>query len=188
MKTNTPLTVRLGRCALLAGLLPLASVAAHAGPAVQPGFHIGAGAGSSSLNGSDYTGDGNHVDDTQRAYKALAGFRLNEIVSLEAQYINFGTARNGNNSVDAHGLTAGGVFEAPISRYVHPYAKAGVLFWDAKGSFSGVNRNDTGTDFAYGGGLRFILGRNFDIRGEYERFEFQHNDVHTISALLQLKF
>lgn len=154
----------------------------------RPGFSIGGGVGSNSINGADYTGNGNDVDDNQVAYKALVAYRLNEVVSLETQYVDFGTARGGNNQVKARGVTAGGVFEAPLSRHWHPYAKAQVLFWDADGSFSGVNRSDTGTDFAYGLGLRALLGHHFDVRGEYERFEFQDNNVNTISAILQFKF
>lgn len=180
--------------ALLAGLagLPLAASAGYDGPRdrmhTQSGLYIGGGAGSNSLNGSDYTGNGNDVDDRQVAYKALVGYRFTPMFSVETQYIDFGTAEGGGNSVKAHGVTTGGVFEAPVTRFVHPYAKAEVLFWDADGSFNGNNRNDTGTDFAYGAGARFILGRNIDIRGEYERFEFQDSNVHTISAMLQLNF
>jgi opacity protein-like surface antigen len=188
MKKNTlPLAVR---SLLLAGLtgLPLAAAATEGGALTAPGFYIGGGAGSNSLNGADYTGNGNDVSDTQVAYKALAGFRLNEVLSLEAQYVDFGTAEGGGNSVKAHGVTAGGVFEAPITRHVHPYAKAGALFWDADGEFSGIERSDTGTDFTYGGGVRFLLGQHFDIRTEYERFEFNDNDVHTVSAMLQFNF
>ena len=122
------------------------------------------------------------------AYKALFGYRLTHVVSLESQYINFGTARDGNNRVKAHGLTAGGVFEAPLTRVVHPYGKAGVLFWDADGEFNTIVRNDTGTDFTYGAGLRFILGPRIDIRTEYERFEFQQSNVDTLSAMLQFNF
>lgn len=152
------------------------------------GFNIGGGAGSNSVDGADYTGNGNRVDDRQVAYKGMVGLRLNPAVSLEAQYLDFGTAKDGDNRVKARGVTAGGVFEARMSRHVHPYAKAGVLFWDADGQFSGVARSDDGTDFAYGGGLRFLLGRAVDIRTEYERFEFNTTDVHTISAMLQFNF
>ena len=187
--------------ALLVGLagLPLAASATHDGPHAKPGFYIGGGAGSNSLNGEDYTDQNNNVEDRQMAYKALVGFRFNDVISLESQYIDFGTAEGGNdpaagnNSVKAHGVTAGGVFEAPITRFFHPYAKAQALFWDADGEFTDgglnrVERSDTGVDFAYGAGARFILGRNVDIRGEYERFEFQDSNVHTISAMLQLNF
>jgi OmpA-OmpF porin, OOP family len=182
MKKNT-----LPFAALLAGLAGL-PLAASAGPDRLHGFFVGGGAGSNSVNGSDYTGNGNDVDDRQMAYKALAGYRFNEMFSLESQYIDFGTAKGGNNRVDAHGLTVGGTLNAPITTFVHPYAKAQVLFWDADDSFNGVQRSDTGTDFAYGAGARFIFGRHINVRGEYERFEFQDTDVHTISAMLQLNF
>lgn len=191
--TTLPGTARLHRCVLLAGLaavagLPLTAAARDGGALSYPGFSIGGGAGSNSLNGADYTGNGNRVKDTQVSYKGMAGYRLSDVVSLEAQYIDFGTAEDGANSVDAHGVTAGALFEAPMSRHIHPYAKAGALFWDADGQFSGVNRSETGTDFTYGGGLRFLLSRHFDVRTEYERFEFTDADVHTISAMLQFNF
>ncbi len=187
MKLNSKSVVTLGSCALLATFagLPL-SAAAAVGP--SHGFNVGGGAGSNSVEGADYTGNGNRVKDTQMAYKGLLGYRLSPGLSLEAQYINFGTAEGGGNSVKANGFTAGALFEAAMSRNIHPYAKAGALFWDADGEFSGVNRTETGTDFTYGGGLRFILGRNLDLRTEYERFEFTSVDVHTISAMLQFNF
>lgn len=173
--------------ALIAGLAGL-PLAASAGPDDFHGFFVGGGAGSNSVNGSDYTGNGNDVDDRQIAYKALAGYRFNPIASLEAQYIDFGTAEGGNNRVKAHGLTLGGTLNAPITTFVHPYAKLEALFWDADDSFNGLQRSDTGTDFAYGAGARLIFGRQINVRGEYERFEFQDTDVHTISAMLQLNF
>lgn len=180
------LAARYGSLALLAAL-PLNALASDHGKG-RPGFSLGAGIGTNSLNGADYTGNGNNVDDEQVAYKALAGYRISPVVSLEAQFIDFGTAEGGGNRVKAHGATFGGVFEVPMTTFLHPYAKAGLLFWDADGEFNKVNRNDTGTDFTYGGGLRFILGHNVDIRGEYERFEFQESEVHTLSAILQFNF
>lgn len=182
MKTSQLTTVA---CLLLAAL-PLGASAmddrAHAG------LYVGAGAGTNSLNGDDYTGNGRRVDDNQRAYKAVAGMRTNPVVSIEAQYIDFGTAGDGSSRVKAHGATLGGLFEAPVTPFVHPYAKAGALFWNSDASFSGVDRNEDGVDFTYGGGARFVLGSRVDLRAEYERFEFDQNRVNTISALLQLSF
>lgn len=188
MKLNLMPTVsRLGGSALFALLasVPLAAAAA-VGP--SQGFSVGAGAGSNSVEGADYTGNGNHVDDTQMAWKGLVAYRFSRGFSLEAQYVDFGTAKGGGNSVNAAGVTAGGVFEANMTPRIHPYAKAGALFWDAEENFNALVRNNTGTDFTYGGGLRFILGRSLDLRTEYERFELNTTDVHTISAMLQFSF
>ena len=194
MKLNTlPIAARLGGGALLAAFagLPLSASAGYGNDRSHPGFFLGGGAGLSSINGEDYTGpSGNRVEDEKVSYKGFAGFRLNPIVSLEAGYIDFGTAEDGNNRVDAHGFIAGGVFEAPMSPHFHPYAKAGVLLWDSDSRFGSpaVSREDDGKDFTYGAGARFILGPNVDLRAEYERFELNLNDVHTISAMIQFNF
>lgn len=193
MKLNlTPIAAQLGRCALIATLagMPLAASANHGDTDfTHPGFYLGGGAGLNSLNGEDYTGSSNdRVEAEKVSYKGFAGFRLNSMISLEAAYIDFGTAEDGGNRVDAHGVVAGGVFEAAMSPHFHPYLKAGALFWDSDSQFSGVSSADDGTDFTYGAGLRFLLGPKVDIRTEYERFEMNFNDVHTISAMLQLNF
>lgn len=155
---------------------------------VAPSFNIGGGIGANSLNGEDYTGNGNNVDSQQVSYKGFAGLRLTDFALVEAQYIDFGTAERGGDHVKAHGVTAGGMLEAPLSRHFRPYAKAGALRWAADGSFSGVDRRDEGTDFTWGGGLRFLLARNFDVRAEYERFDFNNDRVSTVTGMLQLNF
>lgn len=71
----------------------------------RPGFYLGAGAGLNSLNGEDYTGPSNdRVEDEKVSFKAFAGTRLNPVVSLEAAYIDFGTAEDGGNRVDARSV------------------------------------------------------------------------------------
>lgn len=192
-----PIAAHLARSALLITLacLPLGVAAAsdsnyrsadrYNHPAA--GFYLGGGAGYNRLNGEDYTGNNSDVDDQRLTYKGFGGFRLNPIVSLEAQYVDFGTNENGDNRVDAHGVTAGAVFEAPL-RYVRPYAKALALFWDADSQFSGVRRTESGTDFAYGAGARFVLSPRLDLRAEYERFELNQNRVGNLSATLQFNF
>jgi opacity protein-like surface antigen len=80
------------------------------------------------------------------------------------------------------------VVDVPVFKYVHPYGKAGALFWDADGQFNNVKRSDTGTDFAFGGGVRFAVNDHIDLRAEYERFEFNDNNVDNLSAMVQFNF
>ena len=174
--------------AALCCVLPLAAPAMDNPYHSAPGFSLGGGLGANSIHGEDFSHSGNNVDATQVAYKGAAGIRLSDFVIIEGQYIDFGTAENGGDHVKAHGFTGGAMLEAPISRYVRPYGKAGVLRWNADGSFSGVNRNDTGTDFTYGAGVRFLLSQRLDVRAEYERFDFNENKVNTVSAMLQFNF
>lgn len=196
MKLNSlPLAARLGSYALLATLagLPLCASAEHGAFRAGVGPFIGGGIGYDRLNGEDFTPGGNNdVDDKRVTYKALGGFRLNPIVSLEGQYVDFGTAEGGGNRVKAHGFTADVVLNVPVSPYVQPYGKAGVLFWDADGEFNNVNRTNTGNDFTFGVGVRFCLNDRLDFRTEYERFEFSlgnaDNKVDNVSAMLQFNF
>ena len=119
----------------------------------------------------------------------VAGLNLSQIFSLEAQYVDFGTAEDGDNRVDASGWTAGATLRIPVFPRVYPYGKAGALFWEADGrSATGIGGSDDGTDFTYGVGVQFSLTDSLQLRTEYERFELTDADVHTISAMLQFKF
>ena len=150
-------------------------------------FYIGGGIGYERVESEDFTG-GDTFEDERVSYKGVLGVRANEVVSLEAQYIDFGTAKGGGNRVDAHGVTAGIVLHAPVFTSVHPYGKAGALFWDADSSTLGFNGSDNGTDFTYGAGLRFAASKHMDLRTEYERFELDETDVDNVSVMLQYNF
>ena len=142
---------------------------------------------NSTAKTSPTTG-GRGVEDTRVTFKGVAGLRLGQAVSLEGQYIDFGTAEDGGNRVEATGFTAGIVLHIPAFRYVHPYGKAGVLFWDADGTFNNLSSKEEGNDFTYGGGVRFAVNDRLDIRAEYERFEFDKTDVDHLSAIIQYNF
>ena len=188
MTRNSISTAALGGCALAVSLATPLCASAHDGFRQEPGFYIGASAGYDRLNGEDFTGNGSDIDDQRVTYKALGGFRLNPIISFEGQYIDFGTAEDGGNRIKARGITAGIVVDAPLFRYVHPYGKAGALRWDADGQFGNVQRNDTGTDFTYGVGVRFAMNERLSFRTEYERFDFNENRADNASLSLQFNF
>lgn len=175
-------------------LLPLATLG---GSALFPiaaqaedrtGLYIGGGAGYNRIEGEDFTGNGDEFKDSRVSYKGLAGIRMSDVFSIEGQYVNFGTAKDGDNEVKADGWTAGALVELPMFQYVHPYGKAGALFWNADGDFQGVDADDDGTDFTYGVGVRFKVTDNLDLRAEYERFEMSDTDVDMASANLQFNF
>lgn len=189
---SLPLAARLGSCALLATFagLPLSAPAAYDGARTQTNFYLGGGIGYNKLEGEAFSGDtdGDGFEDERVSYKALAGFRLGNMLSLEAQYINFGTAEDGNNVVEADGFTLGAVLDFQVFQSVDPYLKAGVLFWDANGRFDGLRGSDDGTDFTYGAGLRFAVTNRVDFRAEYEAFELDETDVDQLSAIVQFNF
>jgi OOP family OmpA-OmpF porin len=184
----------------LGGLMaaPLPTLAAEA-PKVDPGFFVGGGAiytrvKNEFYESSDFPTDDDDFDDDRVSWKALAGFRFNEVLSLEGQYIDFGDAENNGARAEADGWTAAVVANIPTP-YVQPYAKAGALFWNTDAHVRGVLNNtikasDDGTDFFWGLGVRVPLGQALDVRLEYERYDLDGDNLETKidAASLNLQF
>lgn len=187
---NMPGAGCLARCALLAAVAgaPLVAAAAEGASRTEAGVYIGGGIGYDRLNGEDFSGGNDDVDDKRVTYKGLAGIRLGSLIALEAQYIDFGTAEDGGNRVNADGVTAGIVVDVPVLPFIRPYGKAGALFWETDERYGGLLRSREGTDFTYGVGVRFTVSDHVDLRAEYERFELDNNDVDNVSAMLQINF
>ena len=178
------------KTALLAALVGSGALLPHLASAqsADPGLYLGGGAGYNRIEGEDFTGDGDEFKDDRVSYKGIAGLKLGQHFSLEGQYINFGTAEDGDNRVDADGWTAGAVLELPLTQNFAVYGKGGALFWDAEGRFANVSADDDGTDPFYGVGARFALSQHLALRLEYERFELNDTDIDMASANLLFHF
>lgn len=136
---------------------------------LQPEFSVGAGYGLTKLKDSDF-------DEDEAAKKAFAVVKFNEYIGLEAAYIDFDEASNDGLSLDADGKSLALIFEAPITPVFSLYAKGGQLWWDADASINSplVSASDDfdGRETFWGGGAKFRLAENLDLRVEYERFNF----------------
>lgn len=172
------------------GLFAALPLTASASPE-EPGVYLGGGIGYERINSENFPDDSDELKDERTAYKGLFGFRLNPIISLEGQFIDFGDAVDGPLNVEATGWTAGVVLNLPINEFISPYAKAGYLFWDSKLSvdgFGGGKFKDDGSDPFYGFGLKLGLSERLDLRVEYERLKLDDTDVDLASVNLQFNF
>jgi OOP family OmpA-OmpF porin len=135
---------------------------------LQPEFSIGAGYGLTKLKDDDFKED-------EAAKKIFALVKFNEYIGLEASYIDFDEAGNDVLTLDADGKTLAVIFEAPINEAFSLYVKGGQLWWDADSSISALNAsgNYDGDEGFWGGGAKFRLTDNLDLRIEYERFDFK---------------
>jgi hypothetical protein len=131
---------------------------------LKPEFSIGAGYGMTKLKDNDF-------DEDEAAKKAFAVVKFNEYIGVEAAYILFDEAGNDTLSLDADGKTLAVIFEAPISPAFSLYAKGGQLWWNADASInsSAVDVSDDydGDETFWGGGVKFRLAENLDLRVEY---------------------
>jgi outer membrane immunogenic protein len=175
----------------VAALLVAALVAAPAATAyADSGFYIGGSIGRSLLDAdiSDSDAGSLDFDDGDLAWKGFAGFNIDAFVidlAIEGGYVDFGqpTDRIAGNDVeldltgwDVFGLA--GVELGPVG----VFAKAGFIDWSADTSLNGVRvASDSGTDPAYGIGVRFSLF-SAEVRGEYEYFDVEGTDASLLSV------
>lgn len=178
------------RVLTLSVLLAMSAVSlnAFADNPVQPQIYIGGGIGADRINGEDFTNSNGDISKKRVSWKAQAGIKFNPVISLEAQYIDFGAANRNSDRVKATGWTGGLVLDIPTGIFITPYAKAGAIRWDTDNRFNNLSNKDHGTNFTWGGGVRFQLSDNIDLRAEYERFRFDQTHVDNIAATMQFNF
>jgi outer membrane immunogenic protein len=155
--------------------------------AADSGIYIGGSVGQATLElPSDPDFDFNEND---TAWKLLAGYNWDLgtfDIGVEAGYVYFGEPGIGDATAalefEAGGFNAFGLAGIEIGP-VDLYAKAGIIAWDVEARISGnqvppefqFSDTETGTDFAYGIGASWNLGK-LGIRAEYEGYDIPDTD------------
>ena len=133
-------------------------------------------------------------DESDFGWKALIGYEFGlPVVTLgvEASYVDFG-APSGDVlgtqiEVDANGFAGFGTVGFDLGP-LGVFAKVGMISWDASLSIDGFDGgSDDGTDPAYGVGVEFGLA-SVEVRGEYEIYDIDGDDVSMLSVGLIWRF
>jgi hypothetical protein len=153
--------------------------------AADNGFYLGL---ASSDVSSDYDlGPAVADADDDRGFKGIVGFRPLDSFAIEANYVDFGEARlplavtcagltcPTEATVDSQAISvsAVGMFALPL---VDLFARVGYARWESDLAVSGSSVESTDSDPTYGAGAQVRLG-SFALRIEYERFQFDDDDV-----------
>jgi hypothetical protein len=172
-----------------AGALGLVFIMAFVAGLAQAEPYVGASISSVSVEANV---DGARVDDSDSGGKLIVGYIFDLPVvdlSLEANYVDFGSAGGGPNGarIDISGLDAFVVAGLDFGM-VGAFVKAGTVAWDADARVGSFSSSTDGTDSAYGIGMRFNLASLF-LRIEYERFDIASaDDVDLFSAGIVWRF
>ncbi|MDH3266916.1 MAG: porin family protein [Gammaproteobacteria bacterium] len=166
-------SAKICSAALLASLLFTPAAFADSG------FFIGASVGSAALSISDV-----NFDESDGSRKAMLGFIFDMPVvdfGIEAAYVDLGNQSDGLFDVDATAVTgfvtAGldwGLFGA--------FAKAGLVSWDADVSALGLSASESGSDPAYGLGMRLTFS-SIELRAEYEVLDVEDLDSFDVASV-----
>lgn len=188
-RKNTPVRVAwMGGLVLLAGL-------GFCQPAAAQGFYVAGAMSHAAINETV-------VDDTRNAYKFALGYEFEQVVGLEASWVNFGefdgtiTAAGGSTRVgyDAKTATAAVTGRIPIGEHFHVFAKAGYMFWSTDVKFTGTGTDtrfvagtDHGNDPFYGAGVRVNINQ-VSVFAEWERYKLNRVNIEAISVGVRFTF
>ncbi len=156
--------------------------------------------------GVSVTVDSVSADDSDSGWKLYGGFQFNDYFALEAFYADLsffdisvsGTADDGSGPVaysadtglDPRGFGVYGALMVPIGAGFSVVGKAGGIHWNADiplsisggGSLADTSVGDDGTDFAWGGGLRYHVTDHVAVEVQYESFDILETDIELISG------
>lgn len=154
------------------------------------GFYLGGSIGRSLVEAdiSDPGAGSLDFDDGDSAWKGIAGFNIDAFVidlAIEGGYVDFGAPADqiagSEVELDLNGWNLFGLAGLELGP-VGVFAKAGFIDWSADASVDGARiTSDSGTDPAYGIGVRFSLF-SAEVRAEYEYFDFEDTDVSLVSV------
>lgn len=158
-------------------ILVIGALANPLASAQDTGWYLGAGAGTSDVDVSGFD------DDT--GTKLSVGYRFNRNLGLEGGFTDLGEFDAAGSSVEIDGFQIVGVYSLPaVGEKVSVFGKAGFYGWDGE-TASGLS--DNGTDAAFGLGVQYGAG-DWAVRGEWERFDIDGDDVDLISASIVYSF
>lgn len=169
--------MKVSRFVKSCGVATLATLLLTPAAFADSGVYVGGAYGDLNFDVSDAS-----FDQDSAPYKIMLGYIFDMPVvdfAIEVAYNDFGT-QGGDvllvpAEVDAKGLSAFGVAGLDWG-FFGVFAKAGMASWDADLSVGALSDSESGSDPAYGAGMRLTFS-SVEVRAEYEVFEFDDLDV-----------
>jgi hypothetical protein len=184
----------MNRTLIAATLLALSSGAAYAqSPDNDEGFYIGGGVGQFDIeiDGADGIDEAlGRLNDSDTAWQAFVGWRLNPYISLQAAYVDYGgpeddistSGSSGNYRAELSGFAPSVIGTLPLGP-VELSAKLGYYFYDLDITADiddpldpDFDSQDSGEDVFYGVGLGMTFFERLHAKLEYEKIDLEGVD------------
>lgn len=160
---------------------------AHAQWEDEQGFYAGAGVGEFRVEIDDFDDVASTVDDydsDDTAWKAFIGWRMNRFFGTEFAYVNLGSPDDEILpdvfvTVETDGFAPYVVGTLPFGPF-EAFAKAGYYFYEVEARVNSplgsASDSDSDSDFTWSAGLGLTFLERFNVRLEYEQFDFNNID------------
>ena len=146
------------------------------------GIYLGASVGAGGIQFEDrFDGESVDYDAGSTAFKAIAGWRFLDWLSVEANYVDLGSGddkvQGEKIETDFNGVSLSAVGFLAVGP-IDLFARAGAIDWSADVSAPGlgIKGGDDGIDFTYGIGAQFRVW-SLSLRAEYELFDVTDADT-----------
>jgi len=151
------------------------------------GFYMGASVGTTDADDGSVIPDlidSGSVDGKDSGFKIFGGYAFTQSLALEFAYLDLGKisysgtfgglpVTGGQIETTAFNFSAVGTL--PLNPSFSLFAKAGVLFWDAKArdttGGTPFSASDDGSDLSLGLGATYHFNKNLGLRAEWEQFD-----------------
>jgi len=153
------------------------------------GWYLGGGFGrfNAGIDDVDQLDDAiEGWDESDDTYKLFAGYRVNNFLSFELDYVNLGEPSgavvpgfNVDRAVD--GFAPYVIGTVPLGNWFEVYGRLGYYFYDATGQQEtelngNVQFDEESEDLVWGAGVGARIGEKVSLRFEYEKFDLQGLD------------
>jgi len=168
-------------------------VAALPAAAQQSRLYAGASAGLTNGGGcGGFAGAGLlSCDDQDTGLKVFGGMAFTRNLAAEIGWVDLGTldatGPGGTARISVDGFQVAGLGIWPLTSDFGVFGKVGLYFWDASASGPGA-LGGNGTDLMFGGGAMWSITPRFALRGEWERFNTDNEDINLFSVGAQYSF
>jgi len=151
--------------------------------AAQGQLYVLAGAGKTSIDDSE---SAYHYKASSSSYRLGVGYTLNDFISIEGYYADFGKAddniNGGKIKESANGLGAAVAASLPLNDAFSLFAKLGIISWHSTAKSNMKSVKDDGSDLTYGIGGAYNFTTTVGLRLEFEKADFNGVDVKTMLA------
>lgn len=146
------------------------------------GFYAGAGIGHAMNESGEFK-------DSGAGYKIVGGYAFNSYFAADVQLIYVDTLQHTIDDVhvaiENHGLVVAALGRWPLGESFSLFGKLGYTFYEQKatarwGTLS-YREKDRDDDPLYGAGVELSVGKNFQLRAEYEVVDVADADFNLTS-------
>lgn len=172
--------------------------------------YIGFSYGDARFSDGDFCGGSKTCHDADTAFKVYGGIALDETLSVEYYYADFGEASaevddkgldnySRKYEVEAYGIDV--VAQFPLNKQFGVFGKVGIAWWEwnAESVNSASNifakfpdwrttGSDSGTGLKLGIGAQFYLEDNVSIRAEIEEYDIDGEAISLVSLGVTMGF